>query len=117
MHLLVRLSFVASYGKIQQLSHSTQDSCIVYFHMERAKKQNDIMKRPLAEAGEMVQRLWALAALREDQSSIPSVDIIAHNHLNLQSQDSSALFWPLWTYQAYTCCLDIQAKKLPIFIK
>lgn len=57
MHLLVRLSFVASYGKTQQPSHSTQDSCIVYFHMKRARKQNDITKRPLAEAGEMVQRL------------------------------------------------------------
>jgi hypothetical protein len=47
-----------------------------------------VHETPIAWAGEMAQRLRALAALPEVLSSIPSNYMVAHNHLG-----SDALFW------------------------
>jgi hypothetical protein len=38
-------------------------------------------EKDVVRAGEMAQQLRALAALPEDQSSIPSNHMVAHNHL------------------------------------
>jgi hypothetical protein len=53
-------------------------------------------------AGEMAQRLRALAALREVLSSIPSNHMVTHNHLN--EVWSGALFWHAGIQQV-ECCI------------
>jgi hypothetical protein len=48
-----------------------------------------------SEAGEMAQRLGALAALPEDLSSTPTTHMTAHNYHYFNSTALIALFWPL----------------------
>jgi hypothetical protein len=58
----------------------------------------------------------ALAALPEDLSSIPSIHMVAHNHLQLQlqrDQTPSSGLWdmvPMW-------CPSTQAYSKPMYIK
>lgn len=45
----------------------------------------------------MAQQLRALAALPEDLSSIPNIQMVAHRSYNSGSRASKTLFWALQT--------------------
>jgi hypothetical protein len=57
----------------------------------------------------MAQLLRALVTLPQDLGSVLSIHTAAHNYLELQSQESTCLFWPAQTL--YTHGTNIHAGK------
>ena len=93
------------------LSSITLKSPLMYYNDQYKTEQNKTKQNQpktlmlYGLAGDMAQWLRAMAALAKELGLIPSMPMVAHNHLQLQSQGSSALFWPSWA-------LHIHATKI-----
>lgn len=57
----------------------------------------------------MAQQLRLLAALVEDPGLVPSFHVVPHNHLQLQLQESSTLFWT--RHQEHAWSISLHAGK------
>lgn len=60
---------------------------------------------------EIAQWLRARTTLSKNLDSIPTTNMVAHDHLEPSSRSARALLWPLWA-QAHRLDTDIQAKHL-----